>query len=319
MRKLLPLFAFALALAFLNLTATAQDAPDQAMLEKLFGSHEDLASLKAALKEAEEKKLHQQTLDEALFLYHIRSETESELAQHIERFEKGVASYDPKNAIITQQADEWEALVTFCRAIDAANKSDTAGFKKLILEAYWLSPGHGEVFAGPIQKMRNLEAMGKIVVDFDTPLLDAEGEPATLAPLIKDRKAILIDFWASWCGPCMQLMPQLQVKADLLAKHDIAVVGMNTEADPTTANAVKNSQKMKLPWLVEPDTEPFSQLFRIDSIPRMVLISPEGKVLYNGHPNDPKLWVELKKIAPDLSEPEEGAGEEEETEEEEED
>lgn len=307
MKRILP--PLALAASLIAATAFAQDAPDQAMLEKLFGVHEDLESIESALEEAAEKNLHQQTLDEALLLYHIRSETESELPRHIERFEKGLASYDAKNAIITQTVDEWRALVTFCHAMDAANQSDMAKFKKLILDAYWLSPGHGDVFARPIQKMRALEAMQKIVVDFDTPLLDADGNPASLAPLIKDRKAILIDFWASWCGPCMQLMPELQVKADLLGKHGISVVALNTEADPATATAVRKSQNMKLPWLVEPDTEPLSQLFRIDSIPRMVLISPQGKVLYNGHPNDPQLWNELRKIAPELEKS--GAGAEE--------
>ena len=54
----------------------------------------------------------------------------------------------------------------------------------------------------------------------------------------------------------------------------------------------------------------YGKLFRIDSIPRMVLISPAGKVLYNGHPNDPKLWAELKKLAPDLTEPKEEGGDE---------
>ena len=193
----------------------------------------------------------------------------------------------------------------FCKAMQAANKSDHAGFKKHVTEAFWLSPGNAEIFAGQIQKIRDRAAMEKLVFKFDTPLLDTEGEETTLAPLIKDRKAILIDFWASWCEPCMLLMPELQAKAELLEKHGIQVVALNTEADPVTASAVKKNQEMGLPWLVEPASEPLSQLFRITSIPRMVLISADGKVHYNGHPSDPKLWVALKKIVPDLEQPEE--------------
>lgn len=299
MKKLLPI----LLLCIQSALASAQDAPDQAMLEELFGDHENLASIRSAIKVATEQKLAQQALDEALFLYHIRSETESELDKYIDRFEKGIASYKPEEGVITQTADEWRALVSFCRAMGAANKSDLTEFKKHITEAFWLSPGNAEIFARPIQKMRDREAMEKIVVDFETGLLDTEGKRATLAAHIKDRKALLIDFWASWCEPCMQLMPELQTKADLLARHGIAVVALNTEADPTTAAAVQKSANMKLPWLVEPDTEPLSQLFNIDSIPRMVLVSPQGKVLYNGHPSDPKLWDALKKITPELEVP----------------
>jgi hypothetical protein len=42
--------------------------------------------------------------------------------------------------------------------------------------------------------------------------------------------------------------------------------------------------------------EPFSGPLGINSIPRMVLISAEGKVLYNGHPQDPGLWAALKTL-----------------------
>ena len=67
MKRILP--PLALAASLIAATAFAQDAPDQAMLEKLFGVHEDLESIESALEEAAEKNLHQQTLDEALLLY----------------------------------------------------------------------------------------------------------------------------------------------------------------------------------------------------------------------------------------------------------
>jgi len=273
------------------------------MLEKLFGDHENRASIDAAIKEGGEKSIPEQTLNEALFLYHIRSETTSELPQHIARFEKGIASYDPKNAVITQSADEWKSLVTFCRAMDAANKNDMVLFKKHVTEAFWLSPGNGEIFGAPIQEMRDREAMEKLVVDFKIELLDSEGEKTSLEPIIKDRKAVLIDFWASWCTPCMSMMPELKKKAELFDKYGIAVVGLNTEGDPVIAASVMKSEKMTIPWLVEPGSEPYSTLFRINSIPHMVLISPAGKVLYNGHPADPRLWEAIRKVAPEFKKP----------------
>ena len=56
-------------------------------------------------------------------------------------------------------------------------------------------------------------------------------------------------------------------------------------------------------WLVEPNGKPFSELLKISSIPRMILLSPEGRVLFNGHPHDPALWTALKKIDPKIDLP----------------
>lgn len=302
MKHLLP----ALFLCLLTICSQAQDdSPEQEMLEKLFGEHRDLASLDAVIKEAAEKKIPQQTLNEARFLFHIRSETESELPKLIKQFDKSIASYNPKEAVITQTANEWKALVTFCRAMDALNKKDQAGFKKHITEAFWLNPGNAEIFGTPIQTMRNREAMAKMVVDLNTELLDSVGKPTKLATHMEGKKAILIDFWASWCQPCMELMPELKAKAELLEKHGIVVIGLNTEGDPTIAAGVQKKENVKFPWLVEPKTEVLSQLFQVDSIPRMVLVNPDGKVLFNSHPMNPDLWVALRKIAPEIEVPKE--------------
>jgi hypothetical protein len=44
-------------------------------------------------------------------------------------------------------------------------------------------------------------------------------------------------------------------------------------------------------------------MLEIDSIPRMVLVGPDGKVLYNGHPQDPGLWTALQKLDPAIKAP----------------
>ena len=76
-------------------------------------------------------------------------------------------------------------------------------------------------------------------------------------------------------------------------------MGMNTDADDPVAKAKKTraDHKMELmPLLLEPESRPLSQMLMINSIPRMILVSPEGKVLYNGHPMDPSLKAALAKL-----------------------
>jgi thiol-disulfide isomerase/thioredoxin len=140
----------------------------------------------------------------------------------------------------------------------------------------------------------------KIQIPMDLPVALSNGGTTTLAQLSKGKKAVLLDFWASWCGPCMALMPELKKKAAALAPQGIVVAGMNTEAEPATAERSRKKLEIQFPWLVEPEDAPFSELLEIDSIPRMILISSEGKVLYNGHPQDPRLHAALAELGVEL-------------------
>ena len=104
-------------------------------------------------------------------------------------------------------------------------------------------------------------------------------------------------------------MPALKKKAQTLAAFDIVVAAVNkddpkdNETAESIAERIRQEQNATLPWLVEPADRPYTKAFELDSIPRMILLSPEGKVLFNGHPEDPSLWVALKKINPAIQAP----------------
>jgi hypothetical protein len=100
-------------------------------------------------------------------------------------------------------------------------------------------------------------------------------------------------------------MPALKKKAEKLSAHGIVVAAMNKDDEnaESIAERIRKEQNATLPWLVEPLDRPYSKVFEIQSIPRMILLSPEGKVLFNGHPEDPALWVALKKIDASIEAP----------------
>ena len=138
------------------------------------------------------------------------------------------------------------------------------------------------------ERKEEKKLMANLKVPMDLEIQTSTGEKTTLGDLAKDKKGVLLDFWASWCGPCMNLMPELQKKAKKLGSKGILVAGMNTE-NAGKAESVRKKRKIGFTWLVEPEGRPLSQMLKINSIPRMILVAPDGKVLFNGHPMDDEL------------------------------
>jgi hypothetical protein len=56
-------------------------------------------------------------------------------------------------------------------------------------------------------------------------------------------------------------------------------------------------------WLVDHESSPLSPMLRIQSVPQLVLLTAEGKVLYNGSADGAELWNELRKIDPSITKP----------------
>jgi len=142
------------------------------------------------------------------------------------------------------------------------------------------------------ERKEEKKLMANLKVPMDLEIQTSAGEKTTLGDLAKGKKGVLLDFWASWCGPCMNLMPELQKKAKKLGSKGILVAGMNTE-NAGKAESVRKKRKIGFTWLVEPEGRPLSQMLKINSIPRMILVAPDGKVLFNGHPMDDELVSSL--------------------------
>lgn len=145
------------------------------------------------------------------------------------------------------------------------------------------------------EREKQLAALAKLRLPMDLEVSTSTGEKTTLGKLAKGKKGVLLDFWASWCGPCLALMPELEKKAEKYGPQGIVVAGMNTE-NTAKAEGLRKKRGIEFAWLVEPEGRPFSRLLKINSIPRMILVSPEGKVLFNGHPKEDALVPALAKL-----------------------
>ncbi|TKC54980.1 AhpC/TSA family protein [Pedobacter hiemivivus] len=116
--------------------------------------------------------------------------------------------------------------------------------------------------------------VGQTVKDFT--LNDAKDQPFSLSKL--KGKYVIIDFWASWCGPCKASFPHMKelynkYKGDQFEIYSISI-------DQSKSDWLKALKTLELPWLQTLDTKNISiSSFAVSGVPTTFLIDPKGKIL----------------------------------------
>ena len=92
-------------------------------------------------------------------------------------------------------------------------------------------------------------------------------------------RVVLVNFWATWCGPCRQEMPHLSKLYDKYRASGFVLLGVNVDDD--TKNAVELAAKLGLKFPVSLDNDKkVSRLYDLSAMPSTVLIDREGKVRF---------------------------------------
>jgi len=136
----------------------------------------------------------------------------------------------------------------------------------------------GKAVVGAIGGMQSV-AVGQKFTDFTMP--DPSGKEISLSNFAGKGKYVLIDFWASWCGPCIREMPVL-VEAYRLYKNknfEIVGVSLDRQADPWKA-AIK---RYNMTWPQMSDLKQWDsavrEIYNFNSIPHTVLLDPKGIII----------------------------------------
>ena len=90
---------------------------------------------------------------------------------------------------------------------------------------------------------------------------------------------VMINFWASWCGPCREEMPLIEELFQKYKKLGFIVYGVNVDANPQDAQALLKETGVSFP--VGYDTKNrVSQLYNVDSMPSTVMVDRKGNMRF---------------------------------------
>lgn len=92
-------------------------------------------------------------------------------------------------------------------------------------------------------------------------------------------EVLLLNFWASWCGPCRQEMPLLNNLQQRYSKLGFNVVGVNVDKDSALANKLLKDIPVSFPVLLD-NTGTVSASYNVSAMPTTVLIDRDGNVRY---------------------------------------
>ncbi|MBS0197776.1 MAG: TlpA family protein disulfide reductase [Planctomycetes bacterium] len=117
--------------------------------------------------------------------------------------------------------------------------------------------------------------MGKPAPAFTTKTVDDKN--FALADL--KGKVVLLDFWATWCGPCMQAIPSIQRLSEQFKDQPVAIVGMNRDKAGDESKVKRTIERKQLTFTQAMDTDgAIAKTFKISAIPAMILIDKQGVV-----------------------------------------
>jgi peroxiredoxin len=92
-------------------------------------------------------------------------------------------------------------------------------------------------------------------------------------------RVVLVNFWATWCGPCRQEMPHLNKLYEKYKSSGFVLLGVNVDDDTRQAAGVADKLGVKFPVLPDADKR-VSKQYDLSAMPSTVLIDRDGKVRY---------------------------------------
>lgn len=133
----------------------------------------------------------------------------------------------------------------------------------------------------------NTRAVSGVAPDFS--LQSRDGGTISLSEF--RGQVVMINFWATWCGPCREEMPHLEALYQRYSALGFTLLGVNVEEDSENAEAWLEEMPVSFPILFDPENR-VSELYDVIAMPSTVLVDRQGNIRFShdgyqpGYEND---------------------------------
>ncbi|MCY3883761.1 MAG: TlpA disulfide reductase family protein [Gammaproteobacteria bacterium] len=119
--------------------------------------------------------------------------------------------------------------------------------------------------------------IGDAIPDFSGTRLS--GEVISLAEF-RDEQVVVLDFWATWCQPCVQGMPTLQELHEELGELGVQVLAINVGEDIDTVREFIETEGYSFPVVLDQDSQTKSE-FGVQGIPQLFVVGKDGSLRHH--------------------------------------
>ncbi|MES9971579.1 MAG: TlpA disulfide reductase family protein [Candidatus Thiodiazotropha sp.] len=130
--------------------------------------------------------------------------------------------------------------------------------------------------AGPV-KSGGLETMEEIHSAPELKLKDLNGANYRLRDL--KGKVVLVNFWTSWCPPCIEEMPSLIRLDEAMSQADFVILAVNVEEEKRRVSNIARRLKLSFPVLLDP-TKIVGNAWKVKVFPSSFLVDVQGRLRY---------------------------------------
>lgn len=226
-----------------DLTTKIRSLSDQYNAAMMDGVMTD--SLDAELTSAYEKVADE---NKALYYNFTKDNIDNELGQYIFMTSSSMFDANQQREILAMTNDEYKSKKNIKRIVDQLKASEAV-------------------------------EVGKEFIDFT--MKNPEGEYVSLSDFAGKGKYVFVDFWASWCGPCRDEMPNVVNAYNKYKNKDFEIVGVSLDKDHD--KWVQGIKDLQMTWPQMSDLKLWDSevvgLYAIQSIPHTILLDKEGKII----------------------------------------
>ena len=145
-------------------------------------------------------------------------------------------------------------------------------------------------------QLENLQ-VGSESPDFSA--TDLQGRQVTLSEF-RGQKVVVVDFWATWCAPCVMAMPKLQELHDEFKEREVEVLAVNLGEDPDLVRRFLELKKYTFRVVMD-QKRVIANRFGVSAIPALVVVDADGRIGWTRVGYNPEKADELRQVVERLS------------------